>query len=99
MWLLTPLRLSKAGIYYRNNTIFFNMEKTGYFEASPGNKSSSRLIAFIVIIWALVLATAVVWFGKETIIVAAAAAGTIVTTIASPAYLFMFNQKRQEIKQ
>lgn len=75
------------------------MEKTGYFEASPGNKSSSRLIAFIVIVWALVLATAVVWFGRDNIIVAAAAAGTIVTTIAGPAFIFLFNQKRFETKQ
>lgn len=74
------------------------MEKTGYFEASPGNKSSSRLIAFIVIVWALVLASAVLWFGKDNVMLAAAAAGTLVTTIAGPAFIFLFNQKRFEMK-
>lgn len=75
------------------------MEKTGYFEVSPGNKSSSRLIAFIVIVWSLVLATVVLWFGRENVILAAASAATIFTTIAGPAMIFLFNQKKTEVKQ
>lgn len=74
------------------------METTGYFEASPGNKSSSRLISFIVIIWALGLATLVLLLSRDNIVNGAVAAGTLFFTIAGSAMTFMFGQKHQETK-
>ena len=73
--------------------------KTGFFESISGNKSSSRLIAFIVIMVALIFAQEVIYFGKSGVIEAAAAAGTIFLTIAGPAMAFMFMQKKNEVKQ
>lgn len=66
---------------------------SGFFTDSAGRKSSTRLIGFIVVIWALVLATAVVYWGRNEIIIAAASAGTIFTTIAGPTLLWMYQQK------
>lgn len=75
--------------------------KTNYFEDSKGNKSSSRLIGFIVIMYALLLVTAVILIGvheKSSVIQTAVAAGTLFTTIAGPAMYYLFNNKREEIK-
>ena len=72
----------------------------GYLQDSNGNKSSSRLIGFIVILWALSLATTVVVLGYiegSKVMITSAAAGTIFTTIAGPVMYFLFNQKKQEI--
>jgi len=66
---------------------------TGYFEASPGNRSSSRLLGFIVTTYALLLSTVIIWLGHiegSSVISTAAAAGTVFTTIAGPAMAFMF---------
>lgn len=73
--------------------------KTGFFESISGNKSSSRLIGFLVIFAALIFAQEVIWFGKDQIMAAAGAAGTIFLTIAAPAMAFLFAQKKNEVKQ
>ena len=73
--------------------------KTGFFESISGNKSSSRLIAFIVIMVALIFAQEVIYFGKDKVIEAATAAGTVFLTVAGSAMGFMFLQKRTEVKQ
>ena len=73
--------------------------KTGFFESISGNKSSSRLIAFIVIMVALIFAQEVIYFGKDHVMEAAGAAGTIFLTVAGSAMTFMFMQKRNEVKQ
>lgn len=76
--------------------------KVGYFQDGDGNNSSSRLLGFIVTLYALGLATSVIALGhiEETgIMVTAAAAGTIFTTIAGPAMLFMFSNKKEEGKK
>jgi hypothetical protein len=72
---------------------------SGFFESIRGNKSSTRLIGFVVIIIALVFSQEVLWFGREDIVQAAIAAGTIFITIAGPAMFFMFEQKKTEVKQ
>lgn len=72
------------------------MGQTGFLEVSPGNKSNSRLIALIVVIWALVLSTIVLIFSKDEIINGAIAAGTLFITMAGPAMTFVFMQKRTE---
>lgn len=77
------------------------MEKGfGFFRDSVGNRSSSRLLGFIVSCYALVLATAILGIGyvnKDSAILLATSAGTIFTTIAGPAMFFMFNNKQKEI--
>lgn len=70
--------------------------KTGYFEAPNGSKSSTRLIGFVVVMAALILAQEVVYFGKDNPVTAAAAAGTIFLTIAGPVLAFLFKQKQTE---
>ena len=73
--------------------------KTSFFQSISGNQSSSRLIGFIVIMIALVFAQEVLYFGRNDIMMAATAAGTIFITIAGPALAFLFAQKKNEIKQ
>lgn len=70
----------------------------GFFYSVRGNKSSSRLIGFLVIVMALIFAQEVLWFGRDDVVMAAAAAGTIFITIAGPAMVFLFNQKKTEVK-
>ena len=72
--------------------------KNGFLEAPSGNKSSSRLIGLLIITAALIFAQEVLYFGKESVIEAAAAAGTIFLTIAAPALAFLFKQKQTETK-
>jgi len=73
--------------------------KTNYFESISGNKSSSRLIGFIIIIFALIENAVVLYLGRNEIVNAAIAAGTLFVTIAGSAMAFLFAQKSQEIKQ
>ena len=72
--------------------------KNGFFDSVSGNRSSSRLSGFIVIVAAMLFAQEVIWFGKEDILTSAIAAGTIFMTIAGPAMLFMFGNKVTEVK-
>lgn len=72
----------------------------GYFQDSKGNYSSTRLIGFIVIMYSLLMATAVLIFGHldgSKVMISATAAGTIFTTIAGPVMFFMFHNKKEEI--
>ena len=71
----------------------------GFFDSISGNKSSSRLIGFIVIVAGLILAQEVILLGKSDIVQAAIAAGTLFITIAGPAMAFLFFQKKNEINQ
>jgi len=69
-----------------------------FFKDLRGNLSSSRLITFIIVIVALIYSGAVIWFGRESVMLAAAAAGTLFTTIAGPGLVWMYNQKKNENK-
>jgi len=74
----------------------------GYLEDAIGNKSSSRLIGVSVVYYALALATLVQVLGfieGTKVMVAAAASGTIFTTIAGPALIYLFSNKHEEGKQ
>ncbi len=73
--------------------------KNGFFDSVGGNHSSSRLIGFIVVMVALLYAGIVIFLGRDDIVNAAVAAGTLFVTIAGPAMAFLFVQKRTEIKQ
>lgn len=71
--------------------------KNGFLYSTHGNRSSSRLIGFIIIVWALALCTSVIYLGKDEVVNAAVAAGTLFVTIAGPAMAFLFWQKKNEI--
>jgi hypothetical protein len=73
--------------------------KNGFFDSVGGNRSSSRLIGFVVVLFALIFAQEVIWLGKDDIVQAAVAAGTLFITIAGPAMAFLFFQKKNEGKQ
>ena len=69
---------------------------SGYFESSQGNKSSTRLIGFMVVLAALIFAQEVIIASWGNIIVGAASAGTIFLTIAAPVLTYMYQQKKNE---
>lgn len=76
--------------------------KTGMFESISGNKSSSRLYGGAVIFYAMLMAFLVLYWGKnnsESIIELATAAALTFTTIGGSAMVFLFQQKKTEIKQ
>jgi hypothetical protein len=73
--------------------------KNGFFQSISGNKSSSRLIGFVVIAAGLIFAQEVIILGRADIVQASIAAGTLFLTIAGSAMAFLFAQKGQEIKQ
>lgn len=72
--------------------------KRSFFEDVNGNKSSSRLITFIVIIVALLDVNVILWFGRENVMIAATAAGTFFGTVAGASLFWMYNQKKNENK-
>ena len=74
------------------------MEKNGFFDAVSGNRSSARLIGFVIIIVALIFAQEVLYFGSANVILAAAAAGTIFITIAGPVLVYLYANKQTEVK-
>lgn len=73
--------------------------RNGFFYSISGNRSSSRLIGFVVIIAGLILAQEVIILGRNDIVQAAIAAGTLFITVSGSAMAFLFAQKGQEIKQ
>ncbi len=70
-----------------------------YFNSISGNRSSSRLIAFIVIMVALLDCNLVLYLGKDNVLNSAIAAGTLFITMGGPAMAFLFVQKRNETNQ
>ena len=76
------------------------MKNIKFYEAEEGNASNSRIIADLVILYALALAQQVILFrGDAGIMVAASAAGTIFLTVGGAAMAFLFVQKKTEDKQ
>lgn len=73
------------------------MEKNGFFDAVSGNRSSARLMGFIIISVALIFAQEVLYFGKDNVILAAAAAGTMFITIAGPTLIYLYQNKQTEV--
>lgn len=77
--------------------------KNGFFQSISGNNSSSRLIAFIVVMASLLFTGFILVNGltkedADTLIVTTAA-GTLFLQVAGSAMAFMFVQKKNEIKQ
>jgi len=76
--------------------------KVGFFEDANGDKSNSRLMADIVIVAALVFSFILIYVGykaAESTLLIATSSGLVFTTIAGPALLFLFLQKKEEGKQ
>jgi len=73
--------------------------KTGFFQSISGNNSSSRLIAFIVIMYSLSESSFVLYLGISEILLAAGASGTMFISKAGTAMYFIFKQKQSEVKQ
>lgn len=74
----------------------------GYFYSTHGNKSSSRLIGALIILYAMIMGFLVLYWGKEageSILALSTAVGLIFGTIAGSAMVFIFQQKRTEVKQ
>lgn len=77
--------------------------KTGFFQSISGNNSSSRLIAFIVVMASLFFTGFVLISGlskpNADALIVTTAAGTLFIQVAGSAMAFMFVQKKQEVKQ
>jgi hypothetical protein len=72
----------------------------GFLQGPNGNNSNSRLIADVVILYALALSQQVLLFrGDASIMVAASAAGTVFITVGGAAMAFLFAQKKTEEKE
>ena len=76
--------------------------KTGFFQSISGNQSSSRLFGGVIILYAMLMSFLVLYWGKDngdSIIELASASAISFTTIGGSAMLFLFSQKKQEIKK
>ena len=74
----------------------------GFFKSISGRDSSTRLIGFAAIVYAMVMGFLILYWGKdkeESIIMLSTAAGTFFSMIAGPVFIWMFNQKKTEVKQ
>lgn len=61
--------------------------KTGFLKSISGRDSSTRLIGFLVILYAMLMGYLVLYWGKEkeeSIILLSTSAGTLFTMIAGP---------------
>lgn len=74
------------------------MEKNGFFDSVSGNRSSARLGAWCIIVIALIFVQEVLWFGRENVVLAATAAGTLFITMAGPTFVYLYQNKQTEIK-
>jgi hypothetical protein len=73
--------------------------KNGFLQGADGNNSNSRLIADIVILVALIYSGILIYVGhkaNESTLQIATGAGLMFTTIAGPALIFLFAQKKTE---
>lgn len=76
--------------------------KNGFLQSISGRQSSTRLIGFIVIAYAMVMSYLVLYWGKEAgsdILQLALSSGTLFTMIAGPILVWMYGQKKTEVKQ
>lgn len=77
--------------------------KNGFFEDQNGDKSSSRLIAVIIIGWGLLMCSSFILIGllrpDVDLMKIALAIGVLFGAVAGPALLFLFGQKKEEGKQ
>jgi hypothetical protein len=72
--------------------------KTGFFQSSANNNSSTRLIGFITVMVALVYTGAILFLGRDNILTASVSASTFFLAVASPTFVYMYRQKKDESK-
>lgn len=76
--------------------------KTNFFQSISGNQSSSRLYGGAVILYAMIMSFLLLYWGKDSgdsIVELAGASSLFFTTVGGSAMVFLFQQKRTEIKQ
>jgi hypothetical protein len=76
--------------------------KNGFLKSISGRDSSTRLIGFVVILYAMLMSYLVLYWGKEkdeSIMMLATSVGTLFTMIAGPVFVWMYGQKKTEVKQ
>lgn len=74
----------------------------GFLNSISGRKSSSRLYTGMILIYAMVMSFLILFWGKEgkeSIIALATAASIFFTSAAGPVLVWMYNQKKTEVKQ
>ena len=72
----------------------------GFFQDNEGNKSSSRLIGFIAICYALLQSTLILIFGHmegASVIATAGSSSANFLAIAGPSMIYLFNNKKEEL--
>lgn len=75
---------------------------TGFLKSISGRDSSTRLIGFMVVFYAMLMGFLVLYWGKEkseSVILLATSVGTLFTMIAGPVFVWMYGQKKTEVKQ
>lgn len=73
-----------------------------FFQSIGGRDSSTRLIGFTVILYAMLMGFLVLYWGKEkseSVISLATSVGILFSTIAGPTFIWMYGQKKTEQKQ
>ena len=73
-----------------------------FFKSISGRDSSTRLIGFIVIIYGMLMGFLVLYWGKragESVLQLALSSGTLFTMIVGPVFVWMYGQKKTEVKQ
>jgi predicted branched-subunit amino acid permease len=76
--------------------------KNGFLKSISGRDSSTRLIGFTVVFYAMLMGFLVLFWGKEkdeSVILLATSAGTLFSMIAGPTFIWMYGQKKTEVKQ
>jgi len=76
--------------------------KTGFLKSISGRDSSTRLIGFTVVFYAMLMGFLVLFWGKEkdeSVILLATSSGTLFSMIAGPTFIWMYGQKKTEVKQ
>ena len=76
--------------------------KAGFLKSISGRDSSTRLIGFLVILYAMVMGFLVLYWGKgkdNSLIELAGSAATMFSMIAGPTFIWMYGQKKTEVKQ
>ena len=74
----------------------------GFFYSTQGNKSSSRLLGAGIIVYGMLMGFLVLFLGylmKESILALAPIVAVTFTSIAGPAMIFLFQQKKKEVEK
>jgi len=74
-------------------------ENNGFFEDKYGNKSSSRLVGFISVVYALLQSTLIIYLGHmegASVVATAGASSANFLSIAGAAMVYLYNNKAKE---